>query len=125
MEPQLAVSLVSVCDLLIYSTKLTLLSNSVSGLPTGVTATRTAHSSVRVSWIAPSSGTPPAGYEVFYQVTGSINRLSGGNTSNTELTLTGLMMGVSYTVNVVSYGADGAPVLPSALSNMDSIVIGE
>ena len=125
MEPQLAVSLVSVCDLLIYSNQLTLLSNSVSGTPTGVTATRTAHSSARVSWIAPSSGTPPAGYEVFYQKTGSINKLSGGNTSNTELTLTGLIMGVSYTIYVVSYGADGAPVLPSALSNMDSVMIGE
>ena len=98
---------------------------SVAGTPTGVTAIRTDYSSVHVSWTAPSSGTPPAGYEVFYQVTGSSSRLSGGNISNTELTLTGLMMGVSYTVYVVSYGADGAPVLPSARSNMASVMIGE
>ena len=99
-------------------------SSSVAGTPTSVTAIRTGYSSVHVSW-TPPSGTPPAGYEVFYQVTGSGSRLSGGNTSNIELTLTGLMMGVSYTVYVVSYGADGAPVLPSARSNMDSVMIGE
>ena len=99
-------------------------SSSVAGTPTSVTAIRTGYGSVLVSWTAPLSGTPPAGYEVFHQVTGSSSRFSGGNTSNTELTLTGLMMGVSYTVYVVSYGADG-PVLPSARSNMDSVMIGE
>ena len=98
--------------------------SSVAGTPTSVTAIRTGYGSVLVSWAAPLSGTPPAGYEVFHQVTGSSSRFSGGNTSNTELTLTGLMMGVSYTVYVVSYGADGAPVLPSARSNMDSVMIG-
>ena len=99
-------------------------SSSVAGTPTSVTVVRTGHSSVHVSWDAPSSGTPPAGYEVFHQVTGSSSRFSGGNTSNTGLTLTGLMMGVSYTVYVVSYGADGAPVLPSAHSNMYNFMIG-
>ena len=100
-------------------------SSPVAGTPTNVNAIRTDYSSVRISWTAPSSGTPPAGYEVFYQVTGSGSRLSGGNTSNIELTLTGLIMGVSYTVYVVSYGADGAPVLPSARSNTYSVMIGE
>ena len=90
--------------------------------PTGVTASRTGFKSVLVSWSAPSSAVP-AGYEVFYQVDGG-STLSGGNTSNTELTLTGLTLG-THSLFVVGYGAEGAPVLPSAHSNTVSVVIGE
>ena len=66
-----------------------------------------------VSWTAPSP--PSAGYEVFYQVDGG-SILSGGNTSNTELTLTGLTLGI-HSFFVVGYGAEGGTVLPSARSN--------
>ena len=90
--------------------------------PTGVTASRTGFNSVLVSWSGPSSAVP-AGYEVFYQVDGG-STLSGGNTSNTELTLTGLTLG-THSFFVVGYGAEGAPVLPSAHSNTASVVIGE
>ena len=90
--------------------------------PTGVTASRTGFNSVLVSWSAPSSAVP-AGYEVFYQVDGG-STLSGGNTSNTELTLTGLTLG-THSLFVVGYGAEGAPVLPSAHSNTASVMIGE
>ena len=90
--------------------------------PTGVTASRTGFNSVLVSWSAPSSAVP-AGYEVFYQVDGG-STLSGGNTSNTQLTLTGLTLG-THSLFVVGYGAEGAPVLPSAHSNTASVVIGE
>ena len=39
--------------------------------PSGVTATRNGYDYANVSWVAPSIGTPPAGYEVvFYQLTG-------------------------------------------------------
>ena len=91
---------------------------SVAGTPTAVTANRTGYNSVLVSWTAPSPA--PAGYEVFYQTAsaGVSSRLSGGNTSNTELTLTGLTLGTMYFTFVVAYGAKGAPVLPSAHSNM-------
>ena len=94
----------------------------VASPPTDVTVTRTGYSSVLVSWSAPSSAVP-AGYEVFYQVDGG-STLSGGNTSNTELTLTGLTLG-NHSFFVVGYGAEGAPVLPSAHSNTTSVVIGE
>ena len=90
--------------------------------PTGVTVSRTGFNSVLVAWSAPSSPVP-AGYEVFYQVDGC-STLSGGNTSNTELTLTGLTLG-NRSLFVVGYGAEGAPLLPSAHSNTDSVVIGE
>ena len=90
--------------------------------PTGVSLSRTGFNSVLVSWSAPSSAVP-AGYEVFYQVGGG-STLSGGNTSNTELTLTGLTLG-THSLFVVGYGAEGAPVLPSAHSNTASVMIGE
>ena len=90
--------------------------------PTGVSVSRTGFNSVLVSWSAPSSAVP-AGYEVFYQVGGG-SALSGGNTSDTELTLTGLTLG-NHSLFVVGYGAEGAPVLPSAHSNTASVVIGE
>ena len=91
---------------------------SVAGTPTAVTANRTGYNSVLVSWTAPSLA--PAGYEVFYQTAsaGVSSRLSGGNTSNTELTLTGLTLGETFFTFVVAFGAKGDLVLPSAHSNM-------
>ena len=93
---------------------------SVAGTPTAVTANRTGFTSVLVSWTAPSP--PPAGYEVFYQAAGC-SRLSGGNTSNTELTLSGLTLGETYSIFVVAFGAEGDPVLPSAHSNTTTIMM--
>ena len=97
---------------------------SVAGTPTGVTASRTGYTSVLVSWTAPSP--PPAGYEVFYQITAGVSsRLSGGNTSNTELTLTGLTLGVTYWIFVVAFGDEGAPVLPCNHSSAAIIMLCE
>ena len=78
---------------------------------------------MHVSWTVSSTGTPPFGYEVFYQLIGTRTRLSGGNTSNTELTLTGLSLG-HYSIFVISYGADGDPVLPSAPSDTVMAIVG-
>ena len=85
-------------------------------------ATRTGFDSVIISWTAPTPA--PAIYEVFYQVTGSSNRVSVGNTSNTELTLTGLALGSQYSIFVVGSGADGDLVLPSVHSNTATVTIG-
>ena len=118
MEPQQPVSQVSAvhCSLLVL-----LLLPSVASPPTAVMVSRTGFNCVLVSWSAPSSA--PAGYEVFYQVAGG-STLSGGNTSNTELTLTGLTLG-NHSFFVVGYGAEGEPVLPSAHSNTTTVIIGE
>ena len=97
---------------------------SVAGTPTGVTATRNGYNSVLVSWTAPSPA--PAGYEVFHQtLAGDSTRLSVGNTTSTMMTVTGLTLGVTYYIFVVSFGAEGAPVLPSAHGNAPSIRISE
>ena len=112
--------------LLYYSLLLLLfLSNVVAGTPTGVTASRTGYTSVLVSWIAPSP-LVPAGYEVFYQTTAGVSsRLSGGNTSNTKLTLTGLTLGETYSIFVVAFGQKGTPVLPSNHSNNVTVLLCE
>ena len=86
---------------------------SVAGTPTAVTANRTGLTSVLVSWSPPSPA--PDAYEVFYQAAGG-SRLNGGNTSNTQLTLSALTLGESYSIFVIAFGADGTPVLPSAHS---------
>ena len=94
---------------------------SVAGTPTGVTATRNGYNSVLVSWTAPSPA--PAGYEVFHQTTSNATRLSVGNTTSTMMTVTGLTLGVTYYIFVVSFGAEGTPVLPSGIGNAPPITI--
>ena len=71
-----------------------------------------------VSWDAPSP--TPAGYEVFYRTTSyPYTQISGGNTSNTELTLTGLSLEKLYYIFVVAYG--DKYTLPSPHSNTFSL----
>ena len=95
-----------------------------TGTPTGVTARRIGYNSVNVSWMAPLKGPAVASYEVFYQLIGGTKNVSGGNTSNTELTLTGLTLG-NYSFFVVGSGAKGKPVLPSDPSNIATVTIGK
>ena len=110
-----------VCSATLYTSTFFL---SVAGRPIGVITSRTGYTSVLVSWTAPSP--PPAGYEVFYQTTAGVSsRLSGGNTSNTELTLTGLTLGETYWIFVVAFGEEGAPVLPSIHSQSVMIILCE
>ena len=112
MVPQQPVSQVSAvhCSLLVL-----LLLPSVASPPTNVTASRITPTAANVIWSAPSPS--PAGYEVFYHASTDNIGVSAVNTTNTSYMLSGLTLGVSYSVFVLSYGAVGAPVLPSALIN--------
>ena len=92
--------------------------------PTGVTARRISYNSVNISWMAPLKGPSVASYEVFYQLIGGTKNVSGGNTSNTELTLTGLTLG-NYSIFVVGFGEKRKPVLPSDPSNITTVTIGK
>ena len=85
--------------------------------------TRTADTIVSVSWTAPSTGPALGGYEVFYQTAAGSNGSS--TTTTTELALTGLMLGQTYSIFVVAFGPEGAPVLPSANSNIELISLRE
>ena len=96
---------------------------SVAGTPNSVTVIRNGYNSVQVSWTAPSPA--PAGYEVFHQTTSDADRLSVGNTTSTMVTVTGLTLGVTYHIFVVSFGAEGAPVLPSVHSTSIQITLRE
>ena len=95
----------------------------VAGRPIGVTATRNGYNSVLVSWTAPSP--PPAGYEMFHQTTSDATRLSVRNTTSTMMTVTGLTLGVTYYIFVVSFGAEEAPVLPSTCSMVAIVLLCE
>ena len=53
---------------------------------------------------------------MFYQTTTG-SRLSAGNTSNTQLNISGLTIKENYTIFVVSFGEEGDTVLPSVHSN--------
>ena len=74
-----------------------------------------------VSWTAPSP--TPDGYEVFYQKTVNGDTVSGGNTSNTELTLSELATLVEYTIFVVAFGYTNT--IPSPHSNTVTVPAGE
>ena len=96
---------------------------SVAGTPTAVTVSRTAAINVSVSWTAPSTGLTLGGYEVFYLTAAGSN---GSSTTTTiELTLTGLLLGQIYSIFVLAFGPEGAPVLPSAHSNTEMITLSE
>ena len=73
--------------------------------------------------MAPLKGPAVASYEVFYQLIGE-TKIVKRNTSNTELTLTGLILG-NYSIFVVGYGTKGEPVVPSDPSNIATITIGK
>ena len=87
--------------------------------------TRTGTTNVRVSWTAPSSGPALDGYEVFYQTGSNVFSSSTNSASTTQLTLTGLVVEQEYSIFVVAFGPEGAPVLPSAHSNTTMITLGE
>ena len=95
---------------------------AVAATPNAVNVIRVGLTSAIVSWTAPSPA--PAGYEVFYQAVGG-STVSGGNTSNTELTLTDLTLGETYSIFVVAFGAKNSPVLPSPHSNTATITLCE
>ena len=97
---------------------------TVIGTPIGATARRISYNSVNVSWMAPLEGPAVASYEVFFKLPGENKNVSGGNTSNTELTLTGLTLG-NYSIFVVGFGAKGEPALPSGPSNIATVIIGK
>ena len=51
------------------------------------------------------------------------SKLSAGNTSDTELTLTGLILGETYSIFVIAHEAEDALVLSSAHSNTATITM--
>ena len=86
-----------------------------------VIANRISANVAMVCWTA-SSPTPNS-YEVFYQLADGGDILSGGTSNNTELTLTGLTLGETYSIFVVAFSYANH-TLPSLHSNTVMIQAG-
>ena len=67
-----------------------------------ITAGRINFTNIVVTWVAVEP-VPSAGYEVLYRKDNTLFTSSGGNTSNTELTLSGLSLEKGYFVYVVAH----------------------
>ena len=80
----------------------------------GVFANMISATAAMVYWTA--SLPTPDGYEVFYQLADGGDILSGGTSNNTELTLTGLTLGETYSIFAVAFGSANNN-LPSPRSN--------
>lgn len=93
---------------------------SAAGKPENVTALRSSPDTVTVSWDAPTM--VPDGYEVFYQVAGG-NTVTAGDTTSTQMIVTGLSAVAQYSFFVVGFGNTNA--IPSARSNTATVLPGE
>ena len=83
-------------------------------MPSNLSLTKLDTDLGQLSW----SGSSPR-YEVFYSLSGSDDIQSLVNTTDTTHSVTsGLTQGQTYEFFVVSYGNDGAPVLPSVNSSI-------
>ena len=91
----------------------------MTGTPTNVSYMRIDNYTVQLTWCAPASNMPPvAGYEVFYEESGSTGTESGGTTNDATTTTIDVTLpnqtGI-YNLFVVAFSAaDNA--LPSAHS---------
>ena len=98
---------------------------TVTGTPTGVIVMRTGCYTVQLSWAPPISNAPPvAGYEVFFELSGSNTTQSGGTATSTAITVVLPLLNVTYELFVVAY-SDAANALPSAHSNIVTIDMSE
>ena len=79
---------------------------------------RTALTTAEVSWN--SNSLYHSFFEVFYQVAAGGNNVSVGNTSKTEMILTELKLGITYSIFVVAF-LPKENVLPSARSKIVNI----
>lgn len=93
---------------------------SVAAEPENVAAVRSSPDTVTVSWDAPAMA--PDGYEVFYQVAGG-DTVTAGNTTSTQMDVTGLPAVAQYSFFVVGFG--NTNTIPSARSNTATVLPGE
>ena len=94
---------------------------TVAATPLSVSASIVSSDNITVIWTVPSPA--PDGYEVFYQTAVDGGAVSGGNTSNTELTLTVLSTKVEYTIFVIAFG--NTNTIPSPRSNTVTVNAGK
>jgi hypothetical protein len=74
----------------------------------GLTSLSSGPTSVTLTWSAPSTGTPPYIYTVYYRLTGTIAYTPGPSGTDNTVTVTGLATGVSYDFTVVVRNSAGS-----------------
>ena len=97
----------------------------MTGTPTNIKSEQTGEYTVKISWSAPASSTPPvAGYEVFYVASGSDVTQSGGTTTTGTTTITVTLPNLNgiYDFFVVAF-SDADNALPSAPSSNTTIYL--
>ena len=86
--------------------------------PTGVTVSQNGLGSLLVSW-TPPSGADVTGYYIYYQYSGTLYSMTA-EADATSATITGLITGVTYSINVVA----NSTTLPSTVATASDITIG-
>ena len=86
--------------------------------PTGVTVSQNGLGSLLVSWTPPSGGADVTGYYIYYLYSGTLYSMS--EATITSATITGLIAGVTYSINVVA----NSTTLPSTVTTAPDITIG-
>ena len=77
---------------------------------------------VNVSWSAPASGAANVtGYVIYNETTGGSEQIVTVGAAATEYTLTGLMIGHTYSISIVALSAQ----LPSILTGPVSVTLGQ
>ena len=75
--------------------------------------------SLLVSWTPPSGGADVTGYTIYYQYSMALPSMTAEATT-TSTTITGLITGVTYSINVVA----NSTTLPSNVTTAPDITIG-
>ena len=75
--------------------------------------------SLLVSWTPPSGGADVTGYYIYYQYSMTLYSVTAEATP-TSATITGLITGVTYSINVVA----NSTTLPSTVTTAPDITIG-
>ena len=87
--------------------------------PTDVTVSQNGLGSLLVSWTPPSGGADVTGYYIYYLPDGTLYSMTTEATA-TSATITGLITGVTYSINVVA----NSTTLPNTVTTVPDITIG-
>ena len=89
--------------------------------PTDVTVSQNGLGSLLVSWTPPSGGANVTGYTIYYQYSMILHSMTAeAKATATNATITGLIAGVTYSINVVA----NSTTLPSTVTTAPDITIG-
>ena len=89
--------------------------------PLNLVAVQLTNTTVQVSWSAPASGATVTGYVIYSETTGGSEQNVTVEAAATEYTLTGFMIGQTYSISIVALSAQ----LPSFLTDAIAVTLSE